>query len=144
MLARSSSPKEQGLLPGMADSSSFICPQCLLTFLCLAGIAQSLQSSIRGLLGIQAFSQPSGRQQWGDEPCRVNDSTCPRDRVKSRLEQVSWSAHPLGSMHTKQMEPSSTGSVGLCHTSGRNKDGARSGGSDPTQRAPGPLSTPHK
>lgn len=72
MLARSSSPKEQGSLPGMADSSSFICPQCLLTFLCLAGISPSLQSSIGGLLGVQAFSQPGEQQQWGDEPCRVN------------------------------------------------------------------------
>lgn len=55
VLARSSSPQEQGSLPGMADSAAFICPQCLLSFPCLAGVAQTLQSSARGVLGIQAF-----------------------------------------------------------------------------------------
>lgn len=55
VLARSSSPQEQGSLPGMADSAAFICPQCLLAFPCLAGVARTLQSSARSVLGIQAF-----------------------------------------------------------------------------------------
>lgn len=53
VLARSSSPQEQGSLPGMADSAAFICPWFLLAFPCLA---ETLQSSARGVLGIQAFS----------------------------------------------------------------------------------------
>lgn len=114
----------------MADSAAFICPQCLLAFPCLAGIARTLQSSARGVLGIQAFSS-LGRGRNGV----VKPAGSIISREKSRTEQASCSTHPRAE-HTANI----TCGGCLCHA----KDGGCSRGSNPTWRAPQPPSTPHK
>lgn len=127
VLARSSSPREQGSLPGMADSAAFICPRSLLAFPCRA---QSLQSSARGVLGIQTFSSLGrGRNGVVKAAGSIPSGDCGRDA--SRTEQAWCSTHQ-------------TSPVLGAWARGRNKDGGCSWGSNPTWRAPQPSSTPHK